>query len=364
MNFLDLKYTRLVSGYLPLWKEVGKDLMRFRCPFCGDSKKSANLARGYFYTLDDKALFKCHNCGMSMGLSKFLAEIAPALSADYKFERFADRRGTNTAKTSQDEERFVTTTQHRLRRTKTVLDSCERILSLPEDHHARKYLDGRMIPEAAQAKLFYIKDVRDLCRMIPGYGDRARSFREMDAIIIPFFDEEGCLMYLQCRFFDEKFRYMTFQVEDEGKKLWGLERVDWSKPVYVCEGPFDAMFLDNCVAVAGASINSEIKYLSQRATQGLVLIYDKDYRTNAEIFDMLKESVDAGHKVVLYDYAFAAKDLNAQIELGWTKEELREYISARTFSGLKAKLELTKFRPPKKRKHGTQEAFRSSVPRI
>ena len=354
MNYLDLKYVRLVSGYLSQWKEVGRDLSRFRCPFCGDSKKNKSLARGYFFSLDDKALFKCHNCGVALPLGKFLSEIAPALASEYKFEKFETHKRPQFKKEA-DEDRFVTTTQHRLRRTKSVLDICQRILSLPEEHHARQYLDGRLIPENMQAKLFYIENVQELAKKIPGYRDR--KLRAMDAIIIPFFDEDSCLMYLQCRFFDEDFRYMTFQVEDEGKKIWGLDRVDWTKRVYVCEGPFDAMFLDNCIAVAGASIMSEIKYFRERATNELVLIFDKDYRSNAEVFSMLKDAVDAGHKVVLYDSTFVAKDLNAQIEEGWTEDQLRKYLERRTFSGLMAKLELAKIRPPKKRKYGprTQE---------
>lgn len=354
MNYLDLKYTRLVSGYLPRWKEVGRSLSRFRCPFCGDSKKSETAARGYFFEVEDKALFKCHNCGASMGLLRFLSEIAPGLAADYRLEKFeSDRRvrsgGFNKV---EDETKFATSAQQRLRRTKTVLDVCQRILQLPEDHKARVYLDGRMIPESAQAKLFYVENVQDLAKRIPGYGDR--KIRAMDAIVIPFFDEDGSLMYLQCRFFEGDFRYMTFEVEEDGKKLWGLDRVDWTKPVYVCEGPFDAMFLDNCIAVAGASIMSEIKYIRERATNELVLIFDKDYRTNYEVYNMLKTAVDAGHKVVLYDSSFVAKDLNAQIEQGWTREQLQKYLSLHTFSGLMAKLVLSKIRPPKKRKYGPQ----------
>ena len=36
-------------------------------------------------------------------------------------------------------------------------------------------------------------------------------------------------------------------------KIFGLNRIDKSKPIYVVEGPIDSLFLDNCVAVAGSS---------------------------------------------------------------------------------------------------------------
>lgn len=347
MNYLDLKYVRLVSGYLTKWKEVGRDLWRFRCPFCGDSKKSDSLARGYFFNLEDKAMFKCHNCGLPLNLGQFLAEIAPALLGEYKLEKFKQKNPTFGDDKKRDEQ-FITTTQHRLRRTGTILAFCDRLLSLPEDHHARVYLDGRKIPESNQSKLFYIDDVRVLAKNIPGYGERAAKLPKRDAIIIPFFDEDGALMYLQCRFFDENFRYMTFQIEDEGKKIWGLDRVDWSKRVYVCEGPFDAMFLDNCVAVAGAGIMSEIEFFQSKAKAGLTLIFDKDYRTNFEVHRFMCQAVEKGHSLVLFDKEFKGKDMNDQIQKHfWTREYLKTYVDAHTYKGLSAKLELTKIRPPK-----------------
>lgn len=358
MNYLDLKYVRMASSYLQRWKEVGRDLSVFRCPFCGDSKKAESKTRGYFFSVEDKAIFKCHNCGLSMSLLKFLTEIAPTLASEYRYEKFA-LSGTNRFKRPKDEEnkdRFVTTTAQRLQRTKGVLSFCDRILSLPEHHHAREYLDGRKIPEHMQAKLYYIDNIQDLAAVIPGYRDR--KFRAQDAIVIPFFDDEGVLTYLQVRFFEGSFRYMTFQVEDEGKKIWGLDRVDWTKPVYVCEGPFDAMFVDNCIAVAGASITSELKYFQERAKSDVILIFDKDYRTNYEVFTMMKDAVDSGQKVVLYDDKFVAKDLNAQVESGMSIEELNRYLKSRTFHGLMAKLELSKIRPPKKRFYDKEKQAR------
>lgn len=52
-NGIDHKYVRLVSSYLAGWKDAGNNVFRFRCPFCGDSKKNTAKKRGYLYPIED-----------------------------------------------------------------------------------------------------------------------------------------------------------------------------------------------------------------------------------------------------------------------------------------------------------------------
>lgn len=341
MNYLDLKYTRLVSSYLPGWKEVGRDLARFRCPFCGDSKKSGSKTRGYFYSIEGNANFKCHNCGASMGLYGFLKEVAPSLAKEYTFEKF---KGVKEEWVNPLE-KFVTETKFA---DKSVLDGCMKLSELLPGHKAYDYIAWRKIPEKFWDKLYYCEDINIIMGRLDDYKDRVMS--KNDCIIIPFFDEKKELAYMQARFFgDVSVRYITLQVKSDAKKIWGLDHVDWNKKVYVSEGPFDAMFVENCIAVAGASIMSEIKYLREHAKHDLVLIFDKDYRTNPEVYGQFLKAVNQGIKVIMFDAQFAAKDINAQVQDG-TIENLQKYLEKRTFSGLQAKLELTKVRPPLKRK--------------
>lgn len=364
MDYIDLKYSRLVSSYLTGWKEVSRTVQAFRCPYCGDSNKSKSKTRGYFYEFEGECMYKCHNCGASQGLLKFLKEISPALATDYIFERFKTKGDGNGSALAEN---MFATDMRGLKQIKVSLldETCVRAKTLSDDHHALKYLRGRLIPEDQIARLYYCTDVTKIADQLPEYKDREAQIPKKDAIIIPFIDDKDNLMYLQCRFFSEEFRYLTMQVDENGMKLWGLDRIDWSKDVYVCEGPFDAMFLDNCCAVAGASIMSIVKYIRDRAKKDVVLIFDKDYRTNYEVHSQMIKAVEAGNKIVIYDNQFEAKDLNAYIEDGHTKSQLRDYVETRTFSGLMAKLELTKIRQPKKRKYGeakTQQKSRAFKP--
>ncbi len=317
-------------------------MSRFRCPFCGDSKKSESKTRGYFYEIEGNANFKCHNCGASMGLYSFLKEIAPSLAKEYTFEKF---KGVKAFEVDPFEKFIAKPTFA----DKTLLDPCTPIADLEDSHKAKEYIKWRMIPEKFWSDLYYCKNIRDITSQLEEYKDR--ELPKNDCIIIPFFDKDKNLVYMQARFFgDVSIRYITLQVDPTAKKLWGLDRVDWNKLVYVCEGPFDAMFVDNCISVAGASIMSEIKYLREHAKNDLVLIFDKDYQTNAEVYGQFLKAVKQGIKVVMFDAQFAAKDINAQVQNGMTPSDLQKYLEKRTFSGLNAKLELTKIRPPLKRK--------------
>lgn len=318
-------------------------MSRFRCPFCGDSNKSATKTRGYFYEIEGNANFKCHNCGSSMGLYSFLKEVAPVLAKEYTFEKF---RGVK-APVVDPFEKFLTKTPAFA--DKSLLDCCSSIAALDDDHKAKQYIKERMIPEKYWNDLHYCKDIRDITNKIEEYKDRVLP--KSDCIIIPFYDQAKRLVYMQARFFgDVSIRYITLQIDSQAKKLWGLDRVDWNKKVYVCEGPFDAMFVENCISVAGASIMSEIKYLREHAKNDLVLIFDKDYQTNAEVYGQFLKAVNQGIKVVMFDAQFAAKDINAQVQNGTSIPDIQKYLERRTFSGLGAKLELTKVRPPLKRK--------------
>lgn len=56
----------------------------FRCPFCGDSKKSAIKKRGWWYAGTDLSYY-CFNCGASFAALKFLEALAgPTAFEDIK----------------------------------------------------------------------------------------------------------------------------------------------------------------------------------------------------------------------------------------------------------------------------------------
>ena len=64
-------------------------------------------------------------------------------------------------------------------------------------------------------------------------------------------------------------------LREDTYQIFGLNRVDTSRTVYVVEGPLDSLLLDNAVAMAGADVAARSRtsgerrrlYLRQRTTQ-------------------------------------------------------------------------------------------------
>ena len=64
-------------------KTVSQGCFNFRCPYCGDSKKSSTKARAYLFCKKGFYAFKCHNCGMGNSLVGFLRDHFPDLYDDW-----------------------------------------------------------------------------------------------------------------------------------------------------------------------------------------------------------------------------------------------------------------------------------------
>ena len=62
---------------------------------------------------------------------------------------------------------------------------------------------------------------------------------------------------------------------DESRiKVYGLNRVDLNKTVYITEGPFDSMFIDNAIAMAGADVDWDLI-----KGKDAVFVYDNENET-------------------------------------------------------------------------------------
>ena len=89
-SFIDVKYINLLSAKLPKFKRKSDYLFNFRCPHCGDSKKSSTKARGFVYRKKNDMFFKCHNCGMGQSLGNLIKFLDPIMYKEYALERFKD----------------------------------------------------------------------------------------------------------------------------------------------------------------------------------------------------------------------------------------------------------------------------------
>ena len=88
--YVDIKYLNLISHRLQRFKKKGDYLWNFRCPYCGDSKKSQSKARGFVFRKKNDLFFKCHNCSMGTNLSNLIKTVDSKIHDDYILERYKE----------------------------------------------------------------------------------------------------------------------------------------------------------------------------------------------------------------------------------------------------------------------------------
>jgi len=154
--------------------------------------------------------------------------------------------------------------------------------------------------------------------------------------MIPFRNEEGEIFAYQGRAFgSETPKYITIKLDEDADKIFGLDRVDKSKPILVVEGPLDSLFLDNCIAMAGADFNN--------FEGDLIIIFDNEPR-NKEICKQIEKTINQDRKIVIWPDTVKEKDINDMILAGYTKEHIEQIITENTFQAASASLRFAEWR--------------------
>ena len=266
MSFLDVKYINLISPRLNLFSRKKADLYNFRCPYCGDSQKRRNKARGYLFKIKNDFVFKCHNCGMGRTLSNFLKDQDSFLHDQYVMEKFKEGRsgkGTTvpTPKFNFSEPKFV--------KRDTDL---QKISDLNISHPARVYLEQRGIKDLEY--FYYCPKFKEWTNKQKKTFDTLRQ--DSPRIIIPFKDKQGNLFGYQGRSLapKAKIRYITIMLDEEQPKIFGQDRINTDEPIYIVEGPFDSTFIKNSVAMAGS--DADIRSFNWSDHIWICLLYTSD----------------------------------------------------------------------------------------
>ena len=209
------------------------------------------------------------------------------------------------------------------------LKSIKKVSSLRHDHPVKRFVEERLIPTNVHFELFFApKFYSWVNKIVPNKFSSLE--KDHPRLVIPFFDEDNRMFALQGRAFGlEEPKYITIILNPEKEKIYGLNRVDWNKTVYVTEGPLDSLFLDNCVATAQSDLRI-------KRDSNMVLIPDNEPR-NKEIVKQIEKFIESDYSVVLWPEEVKEKDINEMILSGKTKQDIQELISKNTFSGIRAK---------------------------
>lgn len=329
--FIDKKFVSLVSPKLERFKQKSEYLWNCRCKICGDSSKNKIKARGYFYRRKSDIFYICHNCGTSLSLGNFIKIIDPSLYREYQLERYKNESSGNVAKPD-----FSMAKEKPVFKTKINLTS---IADLPINHKAGQYLLSRKIPRDRLHDIYYAPNFREfVLEMLPNYD---KTLYDEPRIIFPFYDVDDELLGFQGRAIgDSKVKYITIKLDEENAKIFGANKVDPNKRIYVVEGPIDSMFLQNSVATMDASLYNVSLLLGNH---DYVFIHDNEPR-NAAIVKHMEKTISHGKNIFIWPQGIESKDINDYILTGATSSEIQSIIDRNTFEGLRAKLEFERWK--------------------
>ena len=321
MDIIDSKYIGLVSSRLQKFKRVKADLFNFRCPICGDSQKHKNKARGYFYQVKTNTNYKCHNCGASMSFNNFLKQIDSTLHKQYTMEKFKEGfTGRN----------FVVD-EPKLEFTKPIFRKKIDLPRASEVPVAKNYLEKRNL----NASQFYFAT-----KFKEWTNTQKHTFdtigRDESRIIIPMYDTDKNLIGFQGRSLGpNSVKYITVMLQDEAPKLFGLDKIDDTKPIYITEGPFDSTFLENSVAMCGSDLD-----IGSFGWSSYIWVFDNEPR-NREIIERINKTIDRGDQIVIWPSNIHEKDINDMVLSG---HNVKSIVESNTYSSLQAKIKFNNWK--------------------
>lgn len=334
--YLQERYVNLLGIRLDNWiKNTGKaNTFHCSCPYCGDYSSSAKkkLQRCTIYSNDGGESWwtNCFKCGEQAPLEKLLKDHFPDLYSDYNFEKFKDN--PRKKKIWKKAEPIIPPTRKPRTGILGVLEPVSKLL--PSDPIV-SYLKQRSIPEG-HYNLFYklgrIDHIKDENR-------RKKLSLFNHRIIMPFYDKSKNLIALSGRDVSgkSKLRYVTFKVDKTAPLIYGLERIDISKPIFVTEGPIDSLFLDNALAASGAALNNVGKVVD---INNCIFIFDNTPRAK-EIMGIIEKIINANNKIVIWPSNIQEKDINEMVLAGY---DVKSIIAHNTFKGIEAKIRFNNWR--------------------
>jgi len=326
--YVEIKYLNLLSTQLGKFKQKKPYLWNFRCPICGDSQRNKNKARGFVFQLKGKLLFKCHNCQLSVPFTKLLQDLNPNLYKEYRMEKFKDSKPRQIDMRKVN--RIVSVTP--VFAKQDILQDLTLLDNLNNSHPAKEYILNRKLPTAA---LYYTEKFMEWTNSVK--PDTFQDITQDEGrIIIPFKDKEGIVFGFQGRSLSSSgLRYITVLLEEGQPKIFGLNSIDYDKTIYITEGPFDSLLLQNAIAMAGADAT-----VSSLIDSDIVFVYDNEPR-NVQITSRILKHITDGESVVIWPSSIKEKDIN---DMHLAEHDVQEIVSSCTYTGLTATLKFNDWR--------------------
>lgn len=320
-----------------------------RCPICGDSEKNQYKARGYFFMGTNQSLvYTCFNCEINaISFRTFLKEHDQNLYDDFvraQISMFSEKAKSNNSKVSSlrgtvRSKKPNAIIQNRIdkEKSKKLMSLLTSVQELPDSHIANRYLSMRKFHDGDLDNFYFIDDFSKIANVDSKYKDRLRN---EPRVVVVFKNENGVVIGLQGRAIgNSDLKYITINLCDENM-IYGRDVLNDTETQYLTEGPFDSIFVKNCIGMAGLS-----KLKSTLSHYGTDMVFIPDNEKTTETVKSMRYAIGNGNPIFIWTKDFSdCKDINdIFMKRDLSKSEVMDFIKERTFSGLNAKLQMTEW---------------------
>lgn len=303
------------------------------CCVCHEGHSAGRKRRLFYFT--DERYFYCFNCGRSWKELNWIQEVTHQNYHEILKEasHFTCTVDLNTLLQKETESKKI--------EIPTIptdsIDICsgqEREFYKNKEEHsliqkAWRYCSERKILEAInRPKSLYISK---------------NDYVHKNRLIIPFYSESGKIECYQSRSLDgnEYPKYLTKYGE---KCLFGENSLDTSIPyIFVFEGPIDAMFVKNAVAVGGSTMTERQEtFLKKCLGYEIIFVYDND-KDNKQMERKVRQLIKQNKRLFIWPSEMQKyKDINEVCCSLNLSEFPYKFILENSFTGIEALLKLKK----------------------
>ena len=295
---MDQEKLKILTSFLGPYTRSGGEVL-FSCPFCKHHKKklSVNI---------HKNVFKCWICDANgKSLSKLVRKFGNT-DARFKWSKFEDRIEIGD---------FDNLFEDQKPELEVLINLSANFVSLA----------NKSLPITAKGPLKYLSErgitKKDILRWKIGYcsdGEYANR------VIIPSFNKDGYVNYFVARSWIDEFpRYKNPQASKN--IIFNELFVDWTKPIILTEGVFDAVKAGNAIPLLGSTMKENSKVFQEIVKREIpvYLALDPDAQKKQDwITEML----------LSYDVPVYSVDISGYKDVGEMEPEVfQDRLSKATF---------------------------------
>jgi hypothetical protein len=268
------------------------------CPICREGNSWGRKKRLFYFP--KKEQLYCHNCNKGWSPLGWIKQVCGLSYKDIRAEINSGYSG------------------------KPVLDVNSIVDTKPSRNIPSLPLDSINLFDKNQVKFYKSNPVVRRCLQIIKQRRLSRAinkpialyvslndFIHKNRLCIPFYDINNNITFYQTRRIldDNSPKYLSKQYSD--KTVFGLNSIDVDFPyIFVVEGPIDAMFVKNGVAVCGTSMTKlQLKQLQQFPAHEIIWCLDNQH-VDATSKKKTLEILSEGYKVFIWPDNILYKDFN------------------------------------------------------